>query len=81
MATLSPQISLPVGTSAMVANISLIWTNSGTVMYPIDPLGVIQGENMGIHRKGLRTGGLVPLPRLLIFSTNNSISSYADVSA
>ena len=31
----------------MVANISLIWTNSGAVMYPIDPLGVIQGEDMG----------------------------------
>ncbi|KAL5475138.1 hypothetical protein EMCRGX_G027197 [Ephydatia muelleri] len=36
------QISLPVGTTAMLANISLIWTNSGTVVYPIDPLGVIQ---------------------------------------
>ena len=48
MATLSPQISLPVGTSAMVANISLIWTNSRTVMNPIDPLGVIQGEDMGV---------------------------------
>ncbi|KAL5475134.1 hypothetical protein EMCRGX_G027193 [Ephydatia muelleri] len=36
------QISLPVGTTAMLANISLIWTNSSTVVYPIDPLGVIQ---------------------------------------
>eukprot|EP00731_Ephydatia_muelleri_P021672 Em0014g263a len=36
------QISLPVGTSTMLANINLIWTNSGTVVYPIDPLGVIQ---------------------------------------
>eukprot|EP00731_Ephydatia_muelleri_P021571 Em0014g162a len=37
------QISLPVGTTAMQANISLIWTNSGGVVHPIDPLGVIQG--------------------------------------
>eukprot|EP00731_Ephydatia_muelleri_P021662 Em0014g253a len=36
------QISLPVGTTAMLANISLIWTTRGTVVYPIDPLGVIQ---------------------------------------
>ncbi|KAL5475131.1 hypothetical protein EMCRGX_G027190 [Ephydatia muelleri] len=36
------QISLPVGTTAMLANISLIWTNSGTVVYSIEPLGVIQ---------------------------------------
>ncbi|KAL5475057.1 hypothetical protein EMCRGX_G027105 [Ephydatia muelleri] len=36
------QISLPVGTTAMQANISLIWTNSGGVVHPIDPLGVIQ---------------------------------------
>ena len=48
LSNLSPQFSLPVGTSAMVANISLIWTNSGAVMYPIDSLGVIQGEDMDV---------------------------------
>ena len=43
------QISLPVGTTAMVAaEINLIWTNGSTVMYPIDPRGVIQGEEMGV---------------------------------
>eukprot|EP00731_Ephydatia_muelleri_P001990 Em0001g1990a len=35
-------ISIPVGTTSMVANVSLIWTNNSTVMYQIDPLGVIQ---------------------------------------
>ena len=60
-----PQISLPVGTSAMVANISLIWTNSGTVMYPIDPLGVIQGEDMRVHRRRKGGGGGGREPTLL----------------
>eukprot|EP00731_Ephydatia_muelleri_P021558 Em0014g149a len=36
------QISLSDGTSTILANINLIWTNSGTVVYPIDPLGVIR---------------------------------------